>query len=144
MIPIHVGIMSHFRSIVEKYIPLKTVTTRPNDKPWMDSEVRLAIRRRDRLPRIHNIRPFPVTWESSRAQRNFVTSLMRFAKKTHSIKVLIRIGVIEISTVRSGGLSLIGYVVKKILHLFHSLFKETKCLFLIPRRKRTFLTSILC
>ena len=44
MIPIHVGIMSHFRSIVEKYIPLKTVTIRPNDKPWMDSKVRLAIR----------------------------------------------------------------------------------------------------
>ena len=72
---------SHFRSIIEKYIPLKMVTIRPNDKPWMDSEVRHAIRRRDRLLRIHNIRPSPVTWESYRAQRNFVTSLIRFAKK---------------------------------------------------------------
>ena len=73
---------SHFRSIIEKYIPLKMVTIRPNDKPWMDSEVRHAIRRRDRLLRIHNIRPSPVTWESYRAQRNFVTSLIRFAKKS--------------------------------------------------------------
>ena len=73
---------SHFRSIIEKYIPLKMVTIRPNDKPWMDSEVRHAIRRRDRLLRIHNIRPSPVTWENYRAQRNFVTSLIRFAKKS--------------------------------------------------------------
>ena len=50
----------HYRSIIEKYIPLKTVTIRPNDKPWMDSKVRLAIRKRDRLLRIHNIRPSPV------------------------------------------------------------------------------------
>ena len=71
---------SLFRSIIEKYIPLKMVTIRPNDKPWMDSKVRHAIRRRDRLLRIHNIRPSPVTWESYRAQRNFVTSLIRFAK----------------------------------------------------------------
>ena len=35
---------SHFSSIpsIEKYIPLKTVTIRPIDKPWMDSRVRLA------------------------------------------------------------------------------------------------------
>ena len=79
--PIHVGIVIS-GSIIEKYIPLKTVTIRPNDKPWMDSKVRHAIRRRDRLLRIHNTSPSPVTWESYRAQRNFVTSLIRFAKKS--------------------------------------------------------------
>ena len=72
---------SHFRSVIEKYIPLKTVTIRPNDKPWMDNKVRLAIRR-NRLLRIHNLRPCPVTWESYRAQRIIVTSLIRFAKKS--------------------------------------------------------------
>ena len=55
------------------------VTIRPNDKPWMDSKVRVAIRRRDR---IHNKRPSPVTWKCYRAQRNIVTSLIRFAKKS--------------------------------------------------------------
>ena len=74
---------SHFCSIIEKYIPLKTVTISPNDKrPWMDGKVRLAIRKRDCLLRIHNTRPSPVTWESYRAQRNIVTSLIRFAKKS--------------------------------------------------------------
>ena len=72
----------HFRSIIEKYIPLKTVAIRPNDKSWMDSKVRLTIRKRDRLLRIHIIRPSPVTWESYRVQRNIATSLIRFAKKS--------------------------------------------------------------
>ena len=35
---------SYFRSI-----PLKTVTMRPKDKAWMDSKVRFAISRRNRL-----------------------------------------------------------------------------------------------
>ena len=38
-----------FRQIIEKYIPFKTVTIRPHDKPWMNSQVRLAIRKRDFL-----------------------------------------------------------------------------------------------
>ena len=63
MKPIQVGIVS---STIEKYIPLKTVTIRPNGKPWMDSKVHLAIRRWNHLLRIHNIRPSPVTWESYR------------------------------------------------------------------------------
>ena len=48
----------------------------------MDRKVPLAIRRLDHLLRIHNLRPPPVTWESYRAQRNIVTSLIRFAKKS--------------------------------------------------------------
>ena len=39
---------SYLHSVIEKYIPLKMVTIRPNDKPWMDSKVHLAIRRQDR------------------------------------------------------------------------------------------------
>ena len=46
----------YFRLIVEKYIPLKTITIRAKDKPWMDSKVRLSIKRRDRLLRCHNKR----------------------------------------------------------------------------------------
>ena len=44
--------------------------------------MRVAIRRRDRLLRIHNKRPSPVTWESYKVQLNIVTSLIRFAKKS--------------------------------------------------------------
>ena len=99
---------SHFRSLIEKYIPLEMVTIRPNDKPWMDSKVRLAMRRRERVLRIHNFRPSPVTWESYRVQRNIVKPPSDDLLKNHSMKVLIRISVIQIYTVRSGGQSLIG------------------------------------
>ena len=47
----------YFRLIVEKYIPLKTVTIRAKGKPWMDSKVRLSIKRRDRLFRFHKKTP---------------------------------------------------------------------------------------
>ena len=46
--------------------------------------MRLAIRRRDRLLRIHNLRSSPVTWENYRAQRNTVTSLIRRASIYHT------------------------------------------------------------
>ena len=75
MKPIQVGIV---RSIIGKYIPLKTVTIRPDGKPWMDNKVHLAVRRWDHLLRIHNIRLSSVTWESYRVQRNIVTFLIRF------------------------------------------------------------------
>ena len=115
---------SYFRSVVEKYIPVKRVTICPNDKPGMDSKVRLAIRRRDRLLRIHNLRPSLVTWESCRAQRNIVTSLIRFAKKSFYERAYKELSN-QISTVRSGGQSLIGYVAEKILHLFHPLWTSS-------------------
>ena len=128
---------SHFRSVIEKYILMKTVTIRPNDKPWMDSKVLY------RLLRIHNVRPSPVSWESYRAQRSIVTSLIRFTKKSFYDWALIRNWVIQLSTARSGDQSLIAYVIEKILHPFHPLLK-TKCQFSIPRKKRAFLMSILC
>ena len=47
----------YFRLIVEKYIPLKTVTIRAKDKPWTDSKVHLSIKRRDHLLRFHKKTP---------------------------------------------------------------------------------------
>jgi hypothetical protein len=58
--------ISQFRDIVKKYIPLKLVTIRPTDKPWISGEVRRAIRKRDRLLRIHNARQTAHSWESYR------------------------------------------------------------------------------
>ena len=46
-----------FRRIVENFIPFKTVTTRPKDKPWMNGQVRLAIRKRNRFLKLHNRNP---------------------------------------------------------------------------------------
>ena len=38
-----------FRQILETFVPNRTVVIRPRDKPWMNSEIRKAIRRRNRL-----------------------------------------------------------------------------------------------
>lgn len=72
-----------FRTIIEKYIPLKSVIIRHRDKPWMNSEVRRAIRKRDRLLRTHNRKLSGYSWESYRRQRNFTTNLIRLTKKRY-------------------------------------------------------------
>lgn len=40
---------SHLNQYVDKCIPTKIVTIRPNDKPWYDSNLRRESRKRDRL-----------------------------------------------------------------------------------------------
>ena len=40
---------SNFQSRVEQHIRRKTVVVRPRDKPWMNGNVRRAIRKRNRL-----------------------------------------------------------------------------------------------
>ena len=45
---------SLFLSIVESFIPHKNVTIPPRDKPWMTSEIRRAIRKRDRLLKVYS------------------------------------------------------------------------------------------
>ena len=78
---------AHFRTIIEKYIPLKIVTIRPRDKPWMTGAVRRAIRKRNRQLRTHNNRPNEYSWENYRKQRNLTTQLIRSAKQSYYDKV---------------------------------------------------------
>ena len=52
-----------FRWIVEKYIPFKTVTIRPKDKPWMSGQVRLAILELNRFLKLHNRNPKLTAWD---------------------------------------------------------------------------------
>ena len=59
-----------FRKIIEKYIPFKTITIRPHDKPWMNSQVRLAIRKPNRFLSLDNKNPMQFSWERYRYQRN--------------------------------------------------------------------------
>ena len=79
--------VAQFHAIIEKYIPRKTVTIRPRDKPWMNGIVRRAIRRRNRLLRIHNKKRTELSWENYRRQRNLTTTLIRQAKQTYYDKV---------------------------------------------------------
>ena len=74
---------SSFLRIVKEHIPCKTVVIRPKDKPWMNSGVRKAIRKRNRLLKIHTIRNSSSSWEKYRSQRNFTTALIRSSKRQY-------------------------------------------------------------
>ena len=76
-----------FRCIVEKYIPFKTVTIRPNDKPWMNGRIRLSIRKRNRFLKMHNKKSTLNSWERYRLQRNHTMYLIRDAKKVYYEKL---------------------------------------------------------
>jgi hypothetical protein len=65
-----------FQQIVEKHIHRKTVVIRPHDKPWMNSKVKKAIRKRNRLLKTS------ASWEKYRVQRNYTTTLIR-SNKAH-------------------------------------------------------------
>jgi hypothetical protein len=57
----------------DKHIPTKTVVIRPDDKPFMNSSIRNAIRKRNR---IH----YRAHWSQYRHLRNDVIRLVREAK----------------------------------------------------------------
>jgi hypothetical protein len=44
-----ISLQSCFENIVKKHIPSRTVEIRPKDKPWFTSEIRKAIRNKNRL-----------------------------------------------------------------------------------------------
>jgi hypothetical protein len=77
---------AHFHTIIEKHIPLKIVTIRPRDKPWMNGVVRCAIRKHNRQLQTHNNKPNEYSWENYRRQRNLTTQLIRSAKQFIMIK----------------------------------------------------------
>ena len=54
-------------------IPTKTVRIRQKDKPWMTTELRRQIRKRDRLFRLARKTQTPESWEAWRRQRNLTT-----------------------------------------------------------------------
>lgn len=132
----------YFRLIIGKYIPLETVTIRAKDKPWMDSKVRLSIRRRAACSE------FTIN-AHLQARGNAIGLNVTLLPRSYDLpkkpfmKEPIRAWAILILTVKSGGQSLIGYVVWKIPHLSQPLL-ITKCLYLIPRKKRASLTTTLC
>ena len=51
-----------FRDIIKISIPNIMVTIRPREKPWVTSELRRAIRKRNRLSRNYQKCPLPSFW----------------------------------------------------------------------------------
>ena len=66
-----------FYQVLLKHVPHRTVTIRPRDKPWVNSEIRRAIRKRNRLLKYYCRHKSPEAWEIYRRQRNFTTILIR-------------------------------------------------------------------
>ena len=77
----------HFHDIVKTKIPSRIVMIRPCDKPWMDSSVRLAMRKRDRLLKLYCKYKTRPSWEKYRQQRNLTTTLIRKNKAKYFHKV---------------------------------------------------------
>ena len=72
-----------FHHILESFVPKRTVIIRPRDKPWMNSKIRIAIRKRNRLLKFFCRRKSPRTWENYRLQRNLTTALIRKCKVSY-------------------------------------------------------------
>jgi hypothetical protein len=72
-----------FEQVLKTFVPHRTVVIRPRDKPWMTSEIRRAIRKRNRLLKVFGRLKNPVAWENYRLQRNYTTSLIRSSKERY-------------------------------------------------------------
>ena len=69
------------------YVPKITFTVRPNDKPWMNSEIRKEIRKRDRLYHKAKISKSQIHWQNFKNKRNEVIDLIRSAKSNYMKKL---------------------------------------------------------
>ena len=76
-----------YLEIIKKYIPIKTVTIRLNDKPWFNSTIRKVIRIRDRLHKqLKNSNSINLLAEY-RTQRNKVNKMIKHAREHSFVNV---------------------------------------------------------
>ena len=78
---------SKYSELAQKNIPRKSVTIRPNDKPWFTSELRLEIRKRDRLRKKARSSNSLIVYENYRKQRNHVNNLKKATKQSFYLDV---------------------------------------------------------
>ena len=64
-------------------IPVKTFTTKFNNKPWFNLELKRQIRKRDRLFKIAKRQDTPEDWQRWRTQRNLTTETNQRLKDMH-------------------------------------------------------------
>lgn len=69
--------------ICNKHIPSINATIRPNDKPWMNNEIRHLMRQRNRLYYKAKSKQCDVHWNNYRRKRNEVVEKIRMAKKDY-------------------------------------------------------------
>jgi hypothetical protein len=70
----------YFYSTVKTHIPNRIVVIRHNDKPWMTSAVRSAIRKRNIILKQFYKKKTRLLWKKYKDQRNYTTTLIRETK----------------------------------------------------------------
>lgn len=73
--------------ICNKSIPCTTATIRPNDKPWMNNQIRKLMRQRNRLYTKAKIKKSDMHWRNYRSKRNEVIEKIRLAKKDYFLRL---------------------------------------------------------
>ena len=79
--------LSTINRVCDKHIPSKVVVIRPDDKPFLNSSIRKAIRKRDRIHYKAKSTNRPEHWLRYRQTRNDVISLVRLAKDEYKKKL---------------------------------------------------------
>ena len=67
-------------SAMNTYIPKKIIRVRPRDKPWINSETKCKIRKRNRVHKKAKFRNLASDWENFRRIRNDIIDMIREAK----------------------------------------------------------------
>ena len=77
---------------------------RPNDKPWMNCDVRRAIRKCDRLLKAYCKNRSLLSWDRYRCQHTFTTSLLKFNKSRYYSDLKIKLSDSNIGSKKWWGL----------------------------------------
>ena len=67
------------QEIMDEHAPLKTMKVRAKETPFMNGELRRAVRVKTRLHNIYRKRPTKHNWERYRQQRNVTTNIRKNA-----------------------------------------------------------------
>ena len=73
--------------MAKQCIPSKLITVRPNDKPWMNSEIRKEIKLRNKLHKKYSNLKSMINLENFKRQRNKVNNRKNM-QDFHSMKIL--------------------------------------------------------
>ena len=76
-----------YNNIIDKHIPKKVITIRPRDKPFMNNNIRLKMRQRNRIHKKAKHTDCPDHWQRFKELRNEVISLVRKAKEQYKQKL---------------------------------------------------------
>ena len=84
---VYYNVLKILDDTVNKFIPTKTITVRPNDKPFMNNKIRNKIRQRNRIHYKFKTTNNPDHWKNISEIRNEVIDLVRKAKDEYKNKL---------------------------------------------------------